>query len=75
MTILPPSGSDGSSSFALLHDRVRRWIWDQQWSELRDVQELAIRTILTPDGKSADGDGSRQDRSGVPADLLDARQR
>jgi ATP-dependent Lhr-like helicase len=42
---LPPSGSD-SSSFELLHERVRRWIWDQQWSELRDVQETAIRTIL-----------------------------
>lgn len=42
---LPPSGSD-SSSFDRLHERVRRWIWDQQWSELRDVQETAIRTIL-----------------------------
>ena len=40
-----PSASD-SSSFELLHERVRRWIWDQQWSELRDVQETAIRTIL-----------------------------
>jgi ATP-dependent Lhr-like helicase len=49
MTILPPSGSE-SSSFALLHERVRRWIWDQQWSELRDVQELAIRTVLESDG-------------------------
>ena len=28
---------------------MRRWIWDQQWSELRDVQELAIRTILEGD--------------------------
>ncbi|MFL6247894.1 MAG: DEAD/DEAH box helicase [Thermoanaerobaculia bacterium] len=39
------SASD-SSSFDLLHERVRRWIWDQQWSELRDVQETAIRTVL-----------------------------
>ncbi|MGZ5434138.1 MAG: DEAD/DEAH box helicase [Thermoanaerobaculia bacterium] len=46
---MPPSGSE-SSSFDLLHERVRRWIWDQQWSELRDVQELAIRTILDGDG-------------------------
>jgi len=28
---------------------VRRWIWNQGWSELRDVQELAIRTILQGD--------------------------
>ncbi|HWS71615.1 MAG TPA: DEAD/DEAH box helicase [Thermoanaerobaculia bacterium] len=41
-----PSASDASSSFDLLHERVRRWIWDQQWSELRDVQENAIRAIL-----------------------------
>jgi ATP-dependent Lhr-like helicase len=46
---LPPSGSE-SSSFDLLHERVRRWIWDQGWSELRDVQELAIQTILRGDG-------------------------
>jgi ATP-dependent Lhr-like helicase len=47
---LLPSASDGSSSFDLLHERVRRWIWDQQWAELRDVQELAIGTILRGDG-------------------------
>lgn len=45
-----PSVSDRSSSFDLLHERVRRWIWDQQWSELRDVQELAIKTLLRSDG-------------------------
>jgi ATP-dependent Lhr-like helicase len=50
MTTSPPSGSDGSSSFDLLQERVRRWIWDQRWAELRDVQELAIRTILQGDG-------------------------
>ncbi len=50
MTTSPPSGSDGSESFALLHERVRRWIWEQRWSELRDVQETAIRTILRDDG-------------------------
>lgn len=50
MTTLPPSGSEASASFDLLHERVRRWIWDQRWSELRDVQELAIRTILEGDG-------------------------
>jgi ATP-dependent helicase Lhr and Lhr-like helicase len=46
---LPPSASDVSAAFGLLEERVRRWIWDQQWSELRDVQETAIRTILGGD--------------------------
>lgn len=49
-TTSPPSSSDGSASFELLHERVRRWIWEQRWSELRDVQETAIRTILGGDG-------------------------
>ncbi|HEX7807831.1 MAG TPA: DEAD/DEAH box helicase, partial [Thermoanaerobaculia bacterium] len=49
MTTLPPSGSEGSSSFELLHEDVRRWIWEQRWAELRDVQETAIRTILRGD--------------------------
>lgn len=47
MTTSPPSNSD---AFALLHERVRRWIWDQGWAELRDVQELAAQTILRGDG-------------------------
>lgn len=46
---MPPSGSE-SAAFALLHERVRRWIWQQGWAELRDVQELAIDTILNGDG-------------------------
>lgn len=49
MTTLPPSGSDGSSSFDLLDERVRRWIWDQRWCELRAVQERAIRAIVDRD--------------------------
>lgn len=49
MTLLS-SVSDASSSFDLLHERVRRWIWDQGWTDLRDVQELASRAILEGDG-------------------------
>lgn len=43
----PPS-SDGrsSASFDLLDERVRRWIWEQGWSELRDIQEEAIRSVV-----------------------------
>ncbi len=38
-----------SSSFALLDERIRRWIWSEQWQELRDVQEMAIAAILQDD--------------------------
>lgn len=35
-----------SSAFGLLDERVQRWIWMQEWSELRDIQERSIREIL-----------------------------
>jgi len=43
---LPPSASNVTPSFDRLHPEVRRWIWEQRWEELRDVQDLAIREIL-----------------------------
>ena len=53
MTNSAPSSSDGGSSasdassvFELLHPRVQKWIWDQGWNELRDVQEQSIPAIL-----------------------------
>lgn len=44
----PPSASDPvqDSSFDLLHEKVRRWIWERGWHELRDLQNAAIRPIL-----------------------------
>jgi ATP-dependent Lhr-like helicase len=33
----------------LLDERIRRWVWEQQWTELRDVQEKAIQPILSGD--------------------------
>jgi len=46
----PPSGSESSAAesgaFSLLHERVRRWIWEQRWSELREIQERSIPAIL-----------------------------
>src|SRR5467141_3868091 len=46
----PPSSSEGgsasSNAFNLLHEGVRRWIWDQNWSELRDIQESSISLLL-----------------------------
>ena len=34
-----------SSSFCLLDERIQRWIWAENWSELRDVQERSIAAI------------------------------
>lgn len=43
-----PSSSTGgeSSSFYLLDERIRRWIWTEGWEELRDIQEQAIPLVL-----------------------------
>ncbi|RPI05582.1 MAG: DEAD/DEAH box helicase [Ignavibacteriae bacterium] len=43
------ANQEESQSFSLLDERIRRWIWEQQWTELRDVQEKAIQPILSGD--------------------------
>ncbi len=43
---LSASNSEHSSSFHLLDKRIQRWIWDNQWAELRDIQEYSIPLIL-----------------------------
>lgn len=43
------SGSETTSSFDRLHPEIRRWIWEQKWEELRDVQDRAISVILGGD--------------------------
>jgi ATP-dependent Lhr-like helicase len=40
------SQQSGSSSFALLDERIRRWIWEQKWDDIREAQEQAIPLIL-----------------------------
>ena len=45
----PHSSSNPSSAFDLLAEPVRRWIWDQGWTELRDIQERAITMLLNGD--------------------------
>jgi ATP-dependent Lhr-like helicase len=35
-----------SNSYDRLHDSVKRWIWDQGWTTLRDVQAQAIPAVL-----------------------------
>ncbi|MGO8920849.1 MAG: DEAD/DEAH box helicase [Stellaceae bacterium] len=47
MTNLPVSASDRpSASFDLLSEPVRRWIWQQGWDELHDIQERSIPILL-----------------------------
>ena len=41
--------STASSSFDLLAEPIRRWIWDKKWSALRDIQERAIPLLLNSD--------------------------
>lgn len=35
-----------SASFELLDERVRRWVWRQGWTSLKDIQENAIPFVL-----------------------------
>lgn len=35
-----------SIAFDLLHENVRRWVWEQGWTELRDAQEAAVEPIM-----------------------------
>jgi len=35
-----------SQGFNQLHEGVQRWIWQQKWDDLRDIQESAIKPIL-----------------------------
>lgn len=44
-TNLQPSNSE-SSAFFQLDERIRRWIWQAGWTELKDAQERAIPIIL-----------------------------
>ncbi|HEY9695788.1 MAG TPA: DEAD/DEAH box helicase [Trichocoleus sp.] len=46
-TSLPSDSNPVSSGFFQLHEQIQRWIWQQQWTELRDIQEQAIAPILS----------------------------
>jgi ATP-dependent Lhr-like helicase len=35
-----------SNAFGQLSRAMQRWIWDQGWNELRDIQEMAVAPIL-----------------------------
>ena len=38
--------SNHSSSFELLHESMQKWIWNQGWSSLRDIQENSIPVVI-----------------------------
>ena len=38
-----------SHGFDRLHEGVQRWVWEQKWTTLRDIQEKAIDPILDAD--------------------------
>ncbi|MEV6445460.1 DEAD/DEAH box helicase [Amycolatopsis sp. NPDC051716] len=44
-----PASASEAVNFGLLHPKVQRWVWQQGWSELRDVQDAAIPAILGGD--------------------------
>ncbi len=45
----PHSSSKDQESVAFykLHEKVQRWLWEQNWTELRDAQEAAVSPILS----------------------------
>lgn len=40
---------NNNSSYELLHKSVQRWIWNQGWNSLRDIQENSIPVVLRRD--------------------------
>lgn len=47
---LPASGSErDSKAFGLLAEPIQRWIWQQQWTALHDIQEESIPFLLNCD--------------------------
>lgn len=45
----PASASADSRSFDLLHAKIRRWVWSEGWTELRDAQERAVPALINAD--------------------------
>src|SRR5688572_23497406 len=39
-------GGPGQPAVSLLDERIQRWIWKQGWTELRGIQEAAVRPVL-----------------------------
>jgi len=46
----PRSRSDSSSAFERLDPKVQRWVWRNEWQELREIQERSVAPILDRSG-------------------------
>jgi len=42
------SQTSRSNSFELLHPVIKKWVWQQKWCSLREVQERAIPYLINP---------------------------
>ena len=40
---------DLEGAFGLLHPDIQRWIYEQQWTELREIQAKSIGAVLNTD--------------------------
>ncbi|MCA1386042.1 MULTISPECIES: DEAD/DEAH box helicase [unclassified Bradyrhizobium] len=45
----PASASNLEGAYDKLHPTIRRWIWDQGWDELREIQARTIISVLDGD--------------------------
>ena len=50
MAILQHSSSDPQRAFDRLHPEIRRWIREQGWASLREIQARSVDAILASDG-------------------------
>ncbi|MCU1284097.1 MAG: box helicase domain protein [Acidobacteriales bacterium] len=44
-----PASSSESTAFGLLDKRIQRWIWSEGWTDLRDIQEQSIPSLINAD--------------------------
>lgn len=49
MTTSSLASSSDSQGFTRLDERIRRWIWSEGWTTLRDAQEQAIPALIEAD--------------------------
>ena len=41
-----PDAAGSAGAFELLHPRAQRWIYDQGWTTLRDIQERSVAAVM-----------------------------
>ncbi len=46
MNLQPSASTRNSNSYEMLDYEIQRWIWEQKWETLHDIQEYAIPKIL-----------------------------